>query len=128
MKAQKIKRDKTKPSGPTVVDQRTPRAPATIQIDPKYANAPVRCVNFVEVKDMDPKQVQLMIQELGAIHDSARGGIHYFIPVRFGKIGSDVVFEEEWLRVVRETCEVNEDGEIVLKGGAKEMLVIREKI
>ena len=127
VKQQKIKREQKKPTGPKVIDERTPRAPATIQIDPKYANAPVRAVNFVEVRDMDPRQVQLMIQELGEIHNSAEGGIHYFIPIRNGKIGSDVVFEEEWLKVVKDTCEVK-DGEIVLKGGAKEMLVIREKI
>jgi hypothetical protein len=127
VKQQKIER-KPKKSGPTVISEKTPSAPSAITLDPKYANAPVRAVNFVEVGDMDPAHVQLMLNELGQMHDSARGGIHYFLPVRHGKIGSDIVFEGEWEKIVQATCEVNEKGEIVLKDGAKEILVVREKV
>ena len=126
VKQQKIKRSTAKP-GPTIISERTP-TPTAMTLDPKYANAPVRAVNFVEIGQMAPSQVQLMFNELSKMHDSARGGIHYFLPVRDGRIASDILFEEEWERVVRETCEVNKDGEIVLKGGAKEVLVIREQV
>ena len=126
VKQQKIKRDVPKP-GPTVISERTP-TPTAMVLDPKYANAPVRAVNFVEIGQMAPSQVQLMFNELSKMHDSARGGIHYFLPVHDGKIASDIVFEEEWLDVVKKTCTVTKDGEIVLKDGAKEVLVIREQV
>jgi hypothetical protein len=60
-------------------------------------------------------------------HDTAKGGIHYFLPIRHGRIASDILFEEEWLKVVNETCEIK-DGKIVLKDGAKEVVVIRQRI
>lgn len=127
-KSQKIQRSKPK-VGPVIYDERPPRTPEVppTQIDPAKANAPVRTINFVEVGDMVGKQLQLILQRLNETHDTAQGGIHYFLPVRHGKIGSDIIFEEEWLKVVNETCEVV-DGEIVLKGGAKEVVVIRQKI
>lgn len=127
VKTQKIESRKGKKQ-PRVISERSPAPPAELPFDPKYANAPVRAVNFVEVGQMEPAQVQLMLNELAKLHDTARGGIHYFLPVRNGKIGSDIVFESEWLDVVNKTCEVNEDGEIVLKEDAIEMLVVREKI
>jgi len=127
IKQQKIESRKGKKQ-PQVISERTPQAPPPLTLDPKYANAPVRAVNFVEVGAMQPAQVQLMLNELAKLHDTARGGIHYFLPVRNGKIGSDIVFEQEWLDIVRKTCEVDEDGEIILKDGAKDMLVVREKI
>lgn len=127
-KSQKIERKKPK-QGPIIYDERPtpePQIPQT-QVNPATANAPVRTINFVEVGDMVGKQLQLILQRLNQTHDTAQGGIHYFLPVRHGKIGSDILFEEEWLRVVKETCEV-QDGEIVLKGGAKEVVVIRQRI
>jgi len=123
VKHQKIARATAKPA-PTIITEKSIPQPT---IDPKYANAPVRAVNFVEVGSMNQAQIQYMLSELSRMHDSARGGIHYFLPVRNGKIGTDIVFEQEWERIVRETCEVK-NGEIVLKGGAKETFVIRERI
>lgn len=123
VKQQHIAKKKPKKSA-TVVDARTPKP---LVVDPAIANKPVRSVNFVEVGDMDRKQVQLMIQELNKIHDTAKGGIHYFVPVRGGKITSDVVFENEWLDVVKKTCEVR-DGEITLKGGATDVHVVRQQL
>jgi len=127
VKSQRIK-NKSKKPGPTIISERVPKGPPAITLDPKYANAPVRAVNFVEVGGMEPHQVQLMLNELAQMHDTARGGIHYFLPVRGGKIGSDIIFEEEWLTLIRQLCIVNEDGEIDFKDGASEVLVIRTKI
>lgn len=129
-KSQKINR--RKPVKQTrIVDERPfiePELPPEAAINPEFANAPVRTINFVEVGDMVGKQLQLILQQLNVSHDTARGGIHYFLPIRHGKIGPDIVFEEEWLDIVKQTCEVNESGEIVLQGNAKEVHVIRRKI
>jgi hypothetical protein len=136
VKSQKIVKTKTKP-GPIIVDDRPPPEPTLPQkaINPETANAPVRTINFVEVGDMVGKQLQLILQRLNETHDTAKGGIHYFLPIRHGKIGSDIVFEEEFERVGRELFEVvNQEGkpiegtQIRLKGGAKDVVVIRQKL
>ena len=127
-KSQHIDNRRKKP-GPIIIDERP--VPASVMppgFDPAKANAPIRTINFVEVGDMVGPQLQLILQRLNATHDTAKGGIHYFLPVRHGKIGSDIVFEEEFEKIVREICEVNDDGEIVLKGGAKEVMIIRQQI
>lgn len=126
MKQQKINRDVKKPT--VILDNRTPKIPPQTEYDPQYANMPVRTINYVEVGSMSPGQIQFMMQELNKTYDSAKGGLHYFIPVRQGKIGTDIVFEQEWLEVVKQTCEVNENGEIVLKDGAKEVHIVRQSI
>ncbi|MDB4490026.1 hypothetical protein N9045_00775 [bacterium] len=125
-KSQKIRRSKPK-NTTTIIDERSPQLLNTQYSNPEVANSPVRTINFVEVGDMEGKQLQLILQRLNATHDTAKGGIHYFLPVRNGKIGSDLVFEEEFLSVVNQTCEVI-DGHIQLKGGAKEVQIIRKKI
>lgn len=125
-KSQKISRSKPK-NTTTIIDERSPQLLNTQYSNPEIANAPVRTINFVEVGDMEGKQLQLILQRLNATHDTAKGGIHYFLPVRNGKIGSDLIFEEEFLNVVNQTCEVV-GGEIQLKGGAKEVQIIRKKI
>ena len=127
-KSQHIGSRKKKP-GPIIIDER-PVPPPVLPpgFDPAKANAPIRTINFVEVGDMVGKQLQLILQRLNATHDNVKGGIHYFLPVRHGKIGSDIVFEEAWQDIVRKTCEVNADGEIVLKGEAKEVMIIRQQI
>ena len=132
MKQQKISKPKSS-SGPIIYDQRPPKQVETIDLS--KANSAVRTVNFVEVGDMVGKQLQLILQQLNMTHDTAKGGIHYFLPVRHGKIGSDIIFEEEFERVGNEVFEVvDENGDIVqnckirLKGGAKEVTVVRQKI
>ncbi len=126
MKSQHIPKKESKKQV-QIVDQRTPRAePPAINI--QAANKPVRCVNFVEVGDMDRKQVQLMVQELGQVHSTAQGGIHYFLPIRHGKITTDVLFEKEILEdLIEKLCEV-QDGKIVLRDGAKDVEVIRRQL
>ena len=134
-KSQHIGPRKKKP-GPIIIDERpVPEPVLPPGFDPAKANAPVRTINFVEIGDMVGPQIQLILQRLNATHDTAKGGIHYFLPVRHGKIGSDIVFEEEFLSVVDQVCEiVDENGKqiknakIKLKGGAKEVMIIRQQI
>ncbi len=120
---------KNQKSVPQIIDNRQHKEHniPDIKIDPATANKPVRAVFYVEVGDMEPLRVQLLIQEINKQYSNARGGVHYVVPIRHGKIGSDIVFEKEWENVVRQTCEIR-DGQICLKDEAKEVCVIRESI
>ncbi len=91
------------------------------------SDKPLIVVNYVEVGDMDPKQVQLMVQEISASFNRKQFANHYLLPVRNGKIGTDMVFEEEWLKAVRDTCEVV-GSEIKLKRDAVDLEIVRRKI
>lgn len=125
MKQQHINK-KTGKSGPHIIDNRkydkTEPEPVV-----SASNTPIRTVLFVEVGNMETLRVQLLIQEINKQYSTARGGIHYIIPVRNGKIGSDMIFEKEFLEIVNKTCEVKE-GQIVLRNGATDVHVIRELI
>ena len=125
MRQQHIQKKTQKP-GPQVVDQRRRELPE-IQFDPAVANQPVRAIFYVEVGDMETLRVQLLVQEINRQYSGARGGIHYVVPIRNGKIGSDIVFEQEFLDVVHKMCEIK-DGQIVLKDGAADVHVVRESI
>lgn len=120
---------------PIVINNKTPNVPEQPILDPQYANKPVRMVNYVEIGDMTPAQVHLMLQELITAYDSARGGIHYFIPVRNGKLRTDVAFEAEIEKFGEKIFEaVDENGQVIpnaklqLKGGAKEVVIIRQTL
>lgn len=77
---------------------------------------------------MDQLHVQELVKRLGDANESLKGGMHYVVPVRNGRIGSDIIFEHEILEMVRKVCEVNSDGEIILKDGATECQIVRERI
>lgn len=98
-----------------------------VEPTPVANNGLVRTVFYVEVGDMEPLRVQLLIQEINRTYVNARGGAHYVVPVRRGKLGSEVMFEQEFLSVVYKMCEIR-DGQIVLKGDAANVQVIRESI
>lgn len=125
MKQQNINR--SKPEKRTIVVDERKKVTNLTDTNIQTANKPVRTLNFVEVGDMDQKRVQLMVQELAKKHDTARGGIHYFLAVRNGKLMTDMAFEHEILAFVNKICEV-QNGEIALKGGAADVEVIRRKI
>lgn len=122
MKQQRIANPKST-KAPQIIDTRQPK------LDPQVeaSKVPVRTVCYVEVRDMAPAQVQLLIQEINKVYETSRGGIHYAIPIRHGKIGSDMEFEAEFLATVKKICEVK-DGEIVLRDGAQECTIVREHI
>lgn len=126
-RAQRIERKKAS-TAPQIIDTRQPKAvPPAPPVDPAVANLPLRTVFLMEVGDMEPAKVQLLVQEANKMYEGVRGGIHYVLPVRHGKLRSDIVFEQEWLEVVRKTCEVK-DGQIVLKDGATECHIVRQNI
>lgn len=87
-----------------------------------------RTVLYVEAGSLNTAQLQDLCSRVSEMYFDNRGGIHYILPVRNGKITADIFFEEEWLKVVREVCEVDAEGQIVLKNGAAEIKVTREFI
>lgn len=125
MRQQKIIRGDKKKT-PIIQDDRKHAVPEIV-VSPASADIPVRAVFYVEVGDMDQMRVQLLVTEVSKLYTGLKGGVHYVIPIRHGKIGSDIVFETEFLRVVNETCEIK-DGEIKLRQGAQEVQVVRQQI
>jgi hypothetical protein len=126
-RAQRIERNKPK-TAPQIIDTRQLKViPQPAAVDPAIANLPLRTVLLLEVGDMEPAKVQLLVQEANKMYDGAKGGIHYVLPVRHGRIGTDVVFEGEWEKIVQETCEIR-DGQIRLKDGAAECYVVRQRL
>jgi hypothetical protein len=107
-----------------VIDE---RSVSTQDINPETANAPVRTISFVEVGAMNHQQISILLEQLKKSYNTAKGGIHYVVPIRNGKIGTDILFEKEWLDVVNKTCEIR-NGEIVLINGATNVNVIRQKV
>lgn len=131
MRSQPIgKPDKPKKQTVVISDKRPKVKPP-----PKVApGETLRTIHYVEVNDMQPQKIQFFVQELNATYNPAEQGIHFVIPIRDGKIGSDIVFEEEFLKVVDETCEVvDAEGNIIegaqirLQGGAKDVTIVRER-
>ncbi len=128
-RAQRIERKKPN-AAPKIIDNRQPKVvPPPPSVDPAVANIPLRTVFLMEVGDMETAKVQLLVQEVNAVYRDNRGGPHYVLAIRHGKIGSDLVFEDEWLAVVRDTCEFDrESNQIVLKEGAQQCRVVRTMI
>lgn len=100
-----------------VIDNRVPRE-----------GQEMRTVLYVEAGNMPIESFRELVSEVSKSYKSNDKSLHYILPVRNGKIGAEVFFEKEWLEVVKKTCVVNEAGEIVLKDGAKDVLVRREYI
>lgn len=111
---------KVEPKRAIIIDERKP-----VPAPPDVA---CRTVLYVEAGALNTAQLQDLCARVSEMYLNNRGGIHYILPVRNGKIAADIFFEEEWLRVVRDMCEVNSNGEIVLKNDAAEIQVTREFI
>ena len=127
-KQQKIQNKKTKLQ-PQIIDERSRalQIPQESLINENVADLPLRTIIYVEVGSMEPARVQLLMQAINKEYANSKGGIHYVIPIRNGKIGTDIVFENEFLNIVKEICEIS-NGEIVLKDGAKDCHIIRNKV
>ena len=121
-RAQEVKSKKGKKLPPTVIHEN----PKYLEIESE-SDKPVRAVLYVEVSDMPTEQVTLLLAALNDQYKNAKGGVHYIMPVRDGKIGPDITFEEEFLKIVEETCEIV-NGKIVLKNGAQETQIVRKQI
>lgn len=124
MRQQRIVNNKPK-AKPTIVNEKQMAALAKEQ--PVGSDLPVRTIYYVDIKDMDATRYGMLLEEVNRGASKLKGGVHYIIPVRNGKLGTDIEFEAEFLKTVNNLCEVK-DGQIVLKNGAQEVRVIREQI
>ena len=131
MKSQPL--NKQTPKRQTIVlNDKKPKIKPTPKVPPGVTS---RTIHFIEVGDMPPQNIQFLVQELNATYNPAEQGIHFVIPVRNGKIGADIIFEEEFLAVTDKICEIVDDegtpienAKIQLKDGAREIQIIREKV
>lgn len=105
--------------------KKEPAAKTTvIDVQKTPAGVAARTVIFVEIGGATAQQFAEVAQRFSAEYQGSPMGHHYFVPVRNGQLQNDPLFEEEFLKVVREVCEVK-DGEIAMKGGATPVKVVR---
>ena len=94
---------------------------------PTPKNIPIRTVLYMEVGSLPSSDVAKLVQMINENYKNNEAGVHYVLPVRHGKITSDIYFENEWLTAIRDLLEVK-DGQIVLKNGSTDVKVTRETI
>lgn len=88
-------------------------------------STPIRTVMYVEVGNLPPAEVRdVTASLLQTLHP---GHPHFVVPLRNGKMNTDLDFEGEALEFVRSICEV-QDGQIVLKDGCHDVNVIRVRV
>lgn len=132
VKVQRIEKPKDKKK-PLVVDER--RENLIDSLSPqkfdneilKTINAPIRTAIYVEIGDSNQQQVRELLTALNQAYEGNEGGIHYIVPMRHGKLNTEIEFEQEFLETIRKICTIN-NGQIEFKDGYKETIVIREKI
>jgi len=91
---------------------------------------PIRTVMYVEVGNLPPNEVRDIVASLtSTLHP---GHPHFVVPLRNGKMNTDLDFEAEILEFVNSICEITDDGgsgaKIVLKDGCHDVNVIRVRI
>jgi hypothetical protein len=111
-----------KSTNPTSAVQSAPPPPI---IRPDISGIPVRTVLYVDVTALEPDRARLVCRELTKTFATTHP--HFVVPVRNNRITSDLQFENEFLEVVKQLCEVK-DNEIVLKGTAQEVEVFRLRV
>ena len=88
-------------------------------------SVPIRTVMYVETGNLPPNEVRDIVASLTqTLHP---GHPHFVVPLRNGKMHTDLDFERELLDFVQLICEVK-DGQISLKGGCHDVDVIRVRI
>jgi len=93
-------------------------------------STPIRTIMYVEVGNLPPSEVRDIVASLmQTLHP---GHPHFVVPLRNGKMNTDLDFEAEILEFVRAICEITDDGgsgaKIVLKDGCCDVNVIRTRI
>ena len=105
MKQQKINKPDTV-SRPVVIDNQRPPA-----------NTAVVTVVYVEVGGMSHEQYKELAAQFAAQYQGSVYGNFYLIPVRDGKLSTDIQLATEFLEVVNQVCEII-DNQIVLRADA----------
>ena len=122
VRQQQIEQRSSQVNRPVIEDHRQSRTQSV-----QASTVPIRTVLFVEVSELANEQVLLLLASLNQQYDENKHGPHYIIPMRNGAIGTDVQFEDEFLKTVNKVCEVK-DGRIALRDGAKEVTIIRQTV
>lgn len=105
-----------------------PVLPRSMEVDDM--SIPIRTVMYVETGDLPSNEVRdicaTLMQTLHAGHP------HFVVPLRNGKMRTDVDFENEVLEFVRSICEITDDGGsgalIVLKDNVHDVDIIRVRV
>ena len=77
--------------------------------------------------ELDTAQIAMLANQYAASYEGSVFGPHYVIPVRGGRLTSEIEIEGQFLETVRAICEVV-NGEIVLKDGSHDVQVIRTHV
>jgi hypothetical protein len=103
---------------------KTPEAlPRSSEVD--NTGIPIRTVMYVEVGNLPPNEVRDIVASLmQTLHP---GHPHFVVPLRNGKMHTDLNFEKEVLDFVQLICEIK-DGQIALKDGCHDVDIIRVKV
>lgn len=124
-KRSKPKPEKSKPR-PQIIDERPPEKVLPRSKEAGDRKLPIRTVLYVEVGDLPSQAIGALCMDVMKKY-AQNEHPHYVLPVRNGKLGPDIVFEEEWLKTIRQLCKV-ENGEIVFKHTAREVDIIRKRL
>jgi 3,4-dihydroxy-2-butanone 4-phosphate synthase len=92
----------------------------------KDANELIRVVVYLETAGMENARIYHFIKTLNEAYKDSHG-THYVVPVKNGKLNTDIQFEQEFLSTVRDLCTVDSNGQIVFKESYGDVLVIRER-
>ncbi|MCK9557048.1 MAG: hypothetical protein M0R50_03275 [Candidatus Cloacimonetes bacterium] len=86
---------------------------------------PIRTVMYVETGNLPPNEVRDIVASL--TQNLHLGHPHFVVPMRNGKMNTDLDFEKGVLEFVQSICEIK-DGEIALKGGCHDVDIIRVRV
>jgi hypothetical protein len=120
-----IKDEESKVETPVIATQALSRS-----AEADNMSVPIRTVMYVETGNLPPNEVRDIVASLmGTLHP---GHPHFVVPLRNGKMNTDIDFEKEVLDFVNSICEITDDGgsgaKIVLKGGCHDVNVIRVRV
>lgn len=118
MKQQKIKGNVPSKKEVTIVNEKVDR----LVRDP---NERIRVVVYLETAGMDNARIFHFIKTLNESYKDSKD-THYVVPVKNGKLKTDLQFEQEFLNTIRDVCKVDEAGNIVFKETFGDVTVIRE--
>lgn len=116
------KKEQSEPARPVVQDERLAKRGS---IEGNH-NIPVRTLVYLELGDLPAVEAR---QALVAVREMHGKSAHptFILPLRDGKLRTDMLFENEILDFVGKVCEVK-DGAIVMKGGYTDVDIMRTSL
>ena len=99
--------------------------PTVIDLQQPPKGIAMRTVIFVEMSGMSPEQFALLATKFAQEYQNSAKGDYFFCPVKDGAIQCDPYYEEEFLKIVHNICEIK-DNQIVLKNGITPVHITRE--